>query len=81
LYPLPFCNLEVAPLQRVWRALTDSGEFGYCFGMKFSRPFKPGGMNSLFRCYSRLCAKAFGANSPGWAMVLTMIEDYLEQHP
>ena len=31
-----------APLQRVWRALTDSTEFGDWFGMKFDGPFSPG---------------------------------------
>jgi uncharacterized protein YndB with AHSA1/START domain len=32
-----------APRKRVWRALTDSTEFGYWFGMKFDGPFAPGG--------------------------------------
>jgi uncharacterized protein YndB with AHSA1/START domain len=31
-----------APRARVWRALTDSQEFGTWFGVKFSRPFAPG---------------------------------------
>ncbi|HTP33517.1 MAG TPA: SRPBCC family protein [Candidatus Acidoferrales bacterium] len=31
-----------APLARVWRALSDSTEFGTWFGMKFDRPFTPG---------------------------------------
>jgi uncharacterized protein YndB with AHSA1/START domain len=31
-----------APRQRVWRALTDSKEFGTWFGMKFEGPFVPG---------------------------------------
>jgi uncharacterized protein YndB with AHSA1/START domain len=31
-----------APRKRVWRALTDSGEFGSWFGMKFDGPFLPG---------------------------------------
>jgi len=31
-----------APLARVWRALSDSTEFGTWFGMKFDRPFIPG---------------------------------------
>src|SRR5215831_16355151 len=31
-----------APMNRVWRALTDSAEFGYWFGMKFDQPFVPG---------------------------------------
>jgi uncharacterized protein YndB with AHSA1/START domain len=31
-----------APLQRVWRALTDSAEFGTWFGVRFHAPFKPG---------------------------------------
>lgn len=31
-----------APLARVWRALTDSTEFGTWFGMRFSEPFLPG---------------------------------------
>jgi uncharacterized protein YndB with AHSA1/START domain len=31
-----------APLQRVWRALTDSQEFGNWFGVRFDGPFKPG---------------------------------------
>jgi uncharacterized protein YndB with AHSA1/START domain len=31
-----------APLKRVWRALSDSAEFGLWFGMKFSGPFAPG---------------------------------------
>jgi uncharacterized protein YndB with AHSA1/START domain len=31
-----------APLTRVWRALSDSREFGTWFGVKFDAPFKPG---------------------------------------
>jgi uncharacterized protein YndB with AHSA1/START domain len=31
-----------APLKRVWRALSDSTEFGSWFGMKFEGPFAPG---------------------------------------
>jgi uncharacterized protein YndB with AHSA1/START domain len=31
-----------APRKRVWRALTDSKEFGHWFGMKFDEPFTPG---------------------------------------
>ena len=31
-----------APRKRVWRALSDSKEFGSWFGMKFDGPFAPG---------------------------------------
>src|SRR5207244_1792652 len=31
-----------APRARVWRAITDAGEFGRWFGVKFDRPFAPG---------------------------------------
>jgi uncharacterized protein YndB with AHSA1/START domain len=31
-----------APRARVWRALTDSTEFGRWFGVKFEAPFRPG---------------------------------------
>jgi uncharacterized protein YndB with AHSA1/START domain len=31
-----------APRSRVWRALSDSTEFGTWFGMKFDGPFTPG---------------------------------------
>jgi uncharacterized protein YndB with AHSA1/START domain len=31
-----------APRKRVWRALSDSTEFGSWFGMKFNGPFAPG---------------------------------------
>jgi uncharacterized protein YndB with AHSA1/START domain len=31
-----------APRKRVWRALSDSAEFGIWFGMKFDGPFSPG---------------------------------------
>jgi uncharacterized protein YndB with AHSA1/START domain len=31
-----------APLQQVWRALSDSTEFGTWFGVKFDGPFTPG---------------------------------------
>lgn len=31
-----------APRARVWRALTDSKEFGHWFGAKFDGPFAPG---------------------------------------
>jgi len=31
-----------APLKRVWRALSDSTEFGNWFGMRFNSPFSPG---------------------------------------
>ena len=31
-----------APLKRIWRALSDSMEFGIWFGVKFDAPFAPG---------------------------------------
>ena len=31
-----------APLERVWRAISDSTEFGKWFGVKFDAPFAPG---------------------------------------
>jgi uncharacterized protein YndB with AHSA1/START domain len=31
-----------APLQRVWRALSDATEFGTWFGVRFDGPFAPG---------------------------------------
>ena len=31
-----------APLERVWRAISDSSEFGSWFGMRFEGPFAPG---------------------------------------
>lgn len=31
-----------APLKRVWRAISDSTEFGSWFGVKFEGPFAPG---------------------------------------
>jgi uncharacterized protein YndB with AHSA1/START domain len=31
-----------APLDRVWRAITDSSEFGAWFGMRFTEPFRQG---------------------------------------
>lgn len=31
-----------APRSRVWRALTDSQQFGTWFGVKFDEPFRPG---------------------------------------
>jgi uncharacterized protein YndB with AHSA1/START domain len=31
-----------APKDRIWRALSDSTEFGHWFGMKFDGPFSPG---------------------------------------
>jgi uncharacterized protein YndB with AHSA1/START domain len=31
-----------APLKRIWRALSDSTEFGTWFGVKFDAPFAPG---------------------------------------
>ena len=31
-----------ATRSRVWRALTDSAEFGSWFGVRFEGPFKPG---------------------------------------
>lgn len=30
-----------APRERVWRAITDSKEFGYWFGVRFDGPFAP----------------------------------------
>lgn len=35
-----------APLPRVWRALSDSTEFGTWFGMRFNGPFAPGAVMS-----------------------------------
>ena len=37
-----------APRKRVWRALSDSTEFGTWFGLKFNGPFAPGArMNAI----------------------------------
>jgi len=36
-----------APLERVWRAISDSTEFGSWFGMKFDGPFRPGATVSV----------------------------------
>ncbi len=36
-----------APLHRVWRALTDSTEFGAWFGVRFDGPFQPGAMRGV----------------------------------
>ncbi len=36
-----------APLHRVWRALTDSTEFGAWFGVKFDGPFQRGFMRGV----------------------------------
>ena len=33
-----------APRSRVWRALTDAGEFGQWFGVRFEGPFTPGAL-------------------------------------
>jgi uncharacterized protein YndB with AHSA1/START domain len=33
-----------APMSRVWRALSDSKEFGAWFGVKFEAPFTPGAL-------------------------------------
>jgi uncharacterized protein YndB with AHSA1/START domain len=33
-----------APRERVWRALTDSTEFGTWFGVRFDAPFQPGAL-------------------------------------
>ena len=33
-----------APRERVWRALTDAGEFGTWFGVTFEGPFSPGAL-------------------------------------
>ena len=33
-----------APLARVWRAVSDAGEFGSWFGVKFYGPFAPGAL-------------------------------------
>jgi uncharacterized protein YndB with AHSA1/START domain len=32
-----------APLERVWRAVSDAREFGSWFGIDFDGPFAPGG--------------------------------------
>ena len=31
-----------APLERVWRAISDADEFGRWFGVRFDGPFVPG---------------------------------------
>jgi uncharacterized protein YndB with AHSA1/START domain len=36
-----------ATLERVWRAISDSTEFGSWFGMKFDGPFRPGAKMSV----------------------------------
>ena len=67
---------------RVWRALTDSGEFGTWFGVKFDGPFTPGALqvangimltvteSGFDRIPLARRAKAFTANEQGWTMVV-----------
>jgi uncharacterized protein YndB with AHSA1/START domain len=53
-----------APRKRVWRALSDSTEFGFWFGMRFDAPFTPGAVMSGVIVPTSVNAKVASAQKP-----------------
>ena len=63
-----------APRKRVWRALSDSTEFGTWFGMKFDGPFAPGAIMRATIVPTTVDAEVGKAQQPyeGMAFELTI---------
>jgi uncharacterized protein YndB with AHSA1/START domain len=63
-----------APRSRVWRALTDSGEFGHWFGVKFDGPFTPGRAMRGIMTPSKVDPEVAVAQQPyaGWPFDITI---------
>jgi len=55
--------LRASP-QRIWRALSDSAEFGYWFGVKFDGPFAPGASVHGFITTTKVDAEVAAAQKP-----------------
>lgn len=53
-----------APRSRVWRAISDSEEFGYWFGMTFDSPFAPGRKMSAVIVPTQVDAEVAAAQEP-----------------
>ena len=67
-----------APLSRVWRALADSTEFGYWFGMKFDGPFSPGAIMHGTLTPTGVNADIANAQKPYEGLVFEIVIDRME---
>lgn len=65
-----------APLDRVWRALSDSKEFGHWFGMRFKGPFSEGATMSCVIVPTAVNPEVAKAQKPyeGISFEITVIE-------
>jgi hypothetical protein len=64
-----------APLERVWRAISDSNELGRWFGVDFGGvAFTESGFDQI---PLERRAKAFAANEGGWTAQAKLIEKYV----
>ena len=59
-----------APLDRVWRAISDSAEFGTWFGMSIDGPFDADKRTSIL-----------DGNSEGWTIQARLVDTYLQRYP
>jgi len=67
-----------APRKRVWRALADSKEFGYWFGMKFDGPFTAGAVMRGVISPSKVNAEVAKAQKAHEGMAFEIIIEKVE---
>jgi uncharacterized protein YndB with AHSA1/START domain len=67
-----------APRARVWRALTDSQEFGHWFGVKFDAPFTPGALMRGVLVTTAVDAEVAKAQQPHAGMPFEITIDRIE---
>lgn len=67
-----------APLKRVWRALSDSAEFGSWFGMKLDGPFAPGARMRAVIVPTTVDAEVARAQQPHEGMPFEILVERME---
>ena len=67
-----------APRERVWRALSDSAEFGTWFGVKFNGPFVPGARLSGVMVTTTVDAEVAKAQKPHEGKAFEITIDRME---
>ncbi len=67
-----------APLARVWRAVSDAGEFGSWFGVKFDKPFAPGAVMSGSMVPTKVDAEVAKTQKPYEGRAFDLTVDRIE---
>src|SRR5260370_17289922 len=70
-----------APVKRVWRALSDSTEFGTWFGVKFDGPFSPGAKMRGVIVTTKVNAEVAKAQKPHEGMPFEITTERMDPEP